>query len=98
MSDLVERLGMEFYRFETPGETLRGVLEEIDTVAIQGRPTIRYRIDDTETKRTYSLLGTVDLNSKIQKCDVGKFIEIRFENRERLPGKYPIKRFRVCLR
>ncbi len=90
-----ERVAREIFRFERPGEALSGVLMEIDSVEIQGRPTVRYTINDPEEKRTYSVLGTIDLNAKIHRDDVGRMIRIRFEKSEILPGRNPKKVFQV---
>ena len=95
MPDLTERIGVEIFRFNATGETLVGILTEIDTIDISGRPTIRYTFQDTEQSRWYSLLGTVDLNKKIRKSDIGKLLEVRFDGLDTRAGKYPIKRFRV---
>jgi hypothetical protein len=95
MSELVERVGPEIFRFDKPGNSIRGVLSEIDFVEISGRPTIRYLILDPTEKRPWSVLGTVDLNRKIRQSDVGRFLEIHFDGLEVVEGKRPIKRFRV---
>jgi hypothetical protein len=95
MSDLVERIGAEIFRFQNPGDFLRGILTEIETVEIGGKPTLKYLIHDPDEKRLFSVLGTIDLNTKIRQSDVGRLLEIRYEGTEKIPGRYPIKRFRV---
>jgi hypothetical protein len=95
--DLVERTGPEIFRFDTPGEFIRGRLIEIETADIGGKPTLRYIIGNEEDDRLYSFLGTVDLNTKIRPSDIGKILEIRFVGKDDQadPGKHPIKRFKV---
>ena len=95
--EMVERTGPEIFKFETPGDYLRGRLVEIETVDIAGKPTIRYIVHDEEEGIVYSFLGTVDLNKKIRPKDVGKLLEIRYggQDPETQGGKNPIKRFKV---
>jgi hypothetical protein len=96
-TELVERSGPEIFRFEAPGEYLRGRLINIETADIGGKPTLRYVVHDEEDDRVYSFLGTVDLNTKIRTSDISKVIEVRYEGRdsEAAPGRNPIKRFKV---
>ncbi len=96
-TELVERTGPEIFRFEAPGEYLRGRLINIETTDIGGKPTLRYVVHDEEDDRIYSFLGTVDLNAKIRSSDISKVIEVRYEGKdtEAAPGKNPIKRFKV---
>jgi hypothetical protein len=94
---MVERTGPEIFRFETPGEYLRGRLINIETADIGGKPTLRYIIRDEEKDRIFSFLGTVDLNTKIRPSDVGKILEIQYVGKDAQAeqGKNPIKRFKV---
>src|SRR5437016_13835117 len=95
--ELEERTGPEIFRFQTPGDYLRGRLIEVETVDIAGKPTLRYTVHDQEEDRLFSFLGTVELNKKIRSSDVGKVLEIRYggTNSEVQPGKNAIKLFRV---
>ena|SRR5256885_10891987 len=95
--ELEERTGPEMFRFETPGDYLRGRLNAIETVDIAGKPTLRYIVHDEDEGRLFSFLGTVELNKKIRSSDVGKVLEIRYggTNSETQPGKNPIKLFKV---
>src|SRR5215469_6507244 len=63
---MVERPGPEIFKFETPGASLRGQLISIDSTEIDGKPTLRYIVKDGEDERLFSVLGTVDLNTKIR--------------------------------
>ena len=95
--ELVERTGPQIFRFETPGDYLRGRLINIETTDIGGKPTLRYVVHDEEEDRVFSFLGTVDLNTKIRSSDVGKILEIRYVGKDTQAehGKNPIKRFKV---
>jgi hypothetical protein len=95
--ELVERTGTEIFRFDAPGDYLRGRLITIETADIGGKPTLRYIVQDEEDGRIVGFLGTVDLNKKIRPSDVGKVLEIRYEGNDPQadPGKNPIKRFKV---
>ena len=95
--ELVERTGTEIFRFDAPGDYLRGRLINIETADIGGKPTIRYIVQDEDEDRIVSFLGTVDLNTKIRPSDVGKILEIRYEGKDMQTeaGKNPIKRFKV---
>jgi hypothetical protein len=95
MSQLQERKRLEMFSFDSPGQSLRGRLIEIDPVEISQRPALRYVIHEEEEDRCYSLLGTVDLNNKIRRSDVGRILEIRYEGSEKRNGGNPIKRFRI---
>jgi hypothetical protein len=94
---MVERPGTEIFRFEKPGDCLRGRLLEIETTDINGKPTLRYVVRDEEEERIFSFLGTVDLNTKIRPSDVGRILEIRYGGKDTNvePGKNAIKRFTV---
>src|SRR5262249_49551168 len=95
-SAFVERKGTEIFRFDSPGVFLRGRLIEIDVTDISGKATTRYAVHDEDDDRLWSFLGTIDLNSKIRRSDIGKVIEIRFEGTtDSQPGKTPVKRFWV---
>jgi hypothetical protein len=95
-TDLVERTGLEIFRFESPGDCLGGQLVNIETTDIGGKPTLKYIVRGDEGK-LFSFLGTVDLNLKIRSSDVGKTLEIQYVGRETETeeGKNPIKRFKV---
>jgi hypothetical protein len=95
--ELVERTGTEIFRFDAPGDYLRGRLINIETADIGGKPTLRYIVQDEEEARIFGFLGTVDLNTKIRPDDVGKILEIRYVGKDTQPepGKNPIKRFKV---
>src|SRR5690349_14941125 len=97
--ELVERTGPEIFRFEGPGDYLRGRLITIETVDIGGKPTLRYIVHDEEEDRLYSFLGTVDLNTKIRPSDTSKVMEIRYigQDSDSGQGKNPIKRFKVLV-
>jgi len=94
---LVERAGPAIFRFENPGDYIRGRLINIDTADIGGKPTLKYVLQDEADNRIVSFLGTVDLNTKIRRSDVGKMLEIRYERKDRHAdeGKNAIKRFKV---
>jgi len=95
--ELVERTGPEIFRFESPGDYLRGRLINIETTDIGGKPTLKYIVRDEDEDRLFSFLGTVDLNKKIRSSDIGKIFEIRYEGKDSNPepGKNAIKRFKV---
>ena len=95
--ELIERTGIEIFRFESPGDYLRGRLINIETVDIGGKPTLRYVVQDQDGDRIVSFLGTVDLITKIRSSDIGRILEIRYERNDTptAPGKNPIKRFKV---
>jgi hypothetical protein len=96
--ELVERTGPEIFRFESPGDCLRGQLLNIETADIGGKPTLRYIVREEEPQgRILSFLGTVDLNTKIRSSDVGKILEVQYlgKDPETDAGKNPIKRFKV---
>jgi len=95
--ELIERTGPEIFRFDTPGDYLRGRLISIETTEIGGKSTLKYIVHDDEENRIFSFLGTVDLNRKIRPSDIGKVLEIRYggTDREAGQGKNPIKRFKV---
>ena len=95
--ELVERTGPEIFRFESPGDYLRGRLINIETTDIGGKPTLKYIVRDEDEDRLFSFLGTVDLNKKIGSSDIGKIFEIRYEGKDSNPepGKNAIKRFKV---
>lgn len=97
--ELVERTGPEIFRFETPGEYLRGRLINIETTDIGGKPTLRYIVHDEDEDRDYSFLGTVHLNTKIRSSDISKVIEVHYEGKdsEAAPGKNSIKKFKVLV-
>jgi hypothetical protein len=95
--ELVERTGPEIFKFENPGDCLRGRLITIETTDIGGKPTLRYIVHDEEEDRLFSFLGTVDLNTKLRPSDISKIVDIRYvgQDSEAGQGKNPIKRFKV---
>ncbi len=97
--ELVERTGTEIFRFDAPGDYLRGRLITIETTDIGGKPTLRYIVHDEEEDRNVGFLGTVDLIAKIRSSDIGKILEVRHEGKDTQtePGKNPIKRFKVLV-
>lgn len=95
--ELVERTGPEIFRFENPGDYLRGRLIAVETTDMAGKPTLRYIVHDEEEDRLFSFLGTVDLNIKLRKSDISKIVEVQYvgQDPESAQGKNPIKRFKV---
>ena len=51
-TDLVERTGPEIFRFESPGDCLRGQLLNIETTEIGGKPTLKYIVRDEMNEET----------------------------------------------
>lgn len=95
--ELFERSGPEIFRFENPGDYLRGRLITIETIDMTGKPTVRYIVHDEQEDRLYSFLGTVDLNIKLKKSDISKIVEVQYVGQDPNSGqgKNPIKRFKV---
>jgi hypothetical protein len=95
--ELVERAGPEMFKFDTPGQTLRGRLITIEHIQVNGQPALRYTLHDEEEGKYYTFLGTIDLNTKIRQSDVGKVVQVQYERQDPpvQSGKSPIKRFRV---
>lgn len=94
MSQLQERKRLEILSFKTPGQSMRGKLMGIDVVEIDQRAALRYVIKDEVQDRLYSLLGTVDLNNKIRRTDIGRILQIRYEGMDTANIR-AIKRFLV---
>jgi hypothetical protein len=94
---MVERTGPEIFKFEHPGAYLKGRLISIETMELNGKPTLKYLVDDKDEDRLFSFLGTVDLNTKIRPSDIGRIVEIRYggQDPQSENGKNPIKRFKV---
>jgi len=95
--ELVERTGPEIFRFEAPGDYVRGRLISMENTHINGKSALKYVLHDLEEDRFYSFLGTVDLNTKIRPTDVGKVLEVRYERQDSPSdnGKNPLKHFKV---
>lgn len=80
--ELVERTGREIFKFDAPGQVLRGRLISIDNTEINSKPAVRYTLNDEEEGKFYSFLGTIDLNTKIRPSDLGKVVHICYEGQD----------------
>jgi hypothetical protein len=76
---MVEREGPRFVRFKV-GELVEGVLVEIKRQNVQGKPAIRYTVDDGG--QLYSFLGTYQINEKLRVSDKGKRVSICYEGED----------------
>lgn len=91
---MIEREEPRFVQFNE-GDVVEGVLVEIKSLSVQGKPAIRYTVDDNG--QLYSFLGTYQINEKIHFGDKGKKVRIRYEGEDRSVARSgnPMRIFRV---
>lgn len=80
---LVEREAAELFKFETPGDFIKGILTGAEVITIRGKRCFQYTIDDVKENRIVKILGTWDLNQKIRPADVGSFLQIVFKGEDK---------------
>jgi hypothetical protein len=92
----VERKAVQPFRFENSGDSISGVLIEIDSVTKDGKANLHYTLHNLEKNRNYSFYGTMDLNRKIRRGDIGTNLQIQYEGMsEPEEGRKPMKLFKV---
>lgn len=77
--EMVEREEPRFVRFEV-GDVVEGILVEIRRLRVQGKPAVRYTVDDDG--QLCSFLGTYQINEKLRVTDIQKRIHIRYEGED----------------
>jgi hypothetical protein len=98
---LVERPATELYKFTNNGEQIEGVLVAINKVEIEDadtkkmRPVIEYVLQ-MENKKV-KFLGTWDLNDKLGRGDLGRFIVVTYlgEDKNVVKNGNHMKRYKV---
>jgi hypothetical protein len=75
--EMIERVEPRFVKFGAPGEIVEGVLVGIKRINIDGKPAIKYLLDDDGEQCTF--LGTYQLNEKLRPADMGHKIVVRYE-------------------
>ncbi len=89
--EMVEREEPRFVKFKV-GDVVEGILTEIRRLCVQGKPALRYTVDDNG--QLYSFLGTYQINEKLRVADIGKRIRVRYEG-EGAPANRGGNRMRV---
>jgi hypothetical protein len=95
---LVEREAPELFKFEGVGDFVKGVLMAMDIVTVREKRTVQFTIYDAGDGKTRKILGTYDLLQKINKDDVGRFVQIVYkgENKEIRKGDNFLRIFSVA--
>jgi|SRR5579862_701298 len=97
--EMIEATAPEMFRFTKPGETLNGVLLNIEPTIVRDKPAIEYMLHD-ERGRRLTFLGTNDLDKKIQPAHIGHWLDIRYERDDtsfQKPGQSAAKVFKVMV-
>lgn len=87
----------EMFKFTRPGETLSGVLINIEPTTVNDKQAIEYMLQNDSGQR-FTCLGTNDLNKKIQPAHIGHWLDIRYERDDtsfQKPGQSAAKVFKV---
>jgi len=86
----------EMFQFSVQHLQLNGVLIDIDQVAVKGKPTMQYTVQD-ENRRRFTFLATYDLQRKIQPAHIGHWMTIIYEGEDSTVETQgsPLRKFRV---
>lgn len=79
--EMEERKDPTFVQFGD-GETLTGVLVNIERIEVSKKQVSRFTLADVETSELSSFLGTYQLDSKIRRSDLGHVLEVRCEGKD----------------
>jgi hypothetical protein len=85
------------FQFTKQGQTVEGVLLQIEPVVIKGKQANEYMFQADSGAR-FTLLGTNDLDKKLHAGMIGFFVAIRYEtddNSFTKPGQNAMKIFKV---
>lgn len=99
--EMVESKGIEMYRFQNQGEELAGHLLKIGPVKVEDKDTHELKevvqgILATEDGQVITFLMTYDIQRKLWKKHIGRFVVIRFETTKEIPNqKQPMFVFKV---
>ena len=97
--EMLEVNAPEMFKFTKQGETLSGVLINIEPTTVKEKPAIEYMLQD-ERGRRLTFLGTNDLDKKIQPVHLGHWLDIRYERDDssfQKPGQSAAKVFKVLV-
>lgn len=95
--EMTEIKAPEMFKFANDGDYLNGVLLAITSTKVNGKPAREYLLRG-ELGRKFTFLGTYDLDRKLSREHVGRFIFIRFEGEDKSvqrEGQNALKRFQV---
>lgn len=82
---MIERAEPTFFKFETPGDVVEGVLIAVKRKAIDGKPAITYTVQDGEERIRFN--GAYQINEKLAVSDIGHKIEVTFEGVDSTIGR-----------
>jgi len=90
--EMVESKGIEMYRFQNEGEELAGHLLKIGPVKIEDKETHEMKeviqgILATEDNQVITFLMTYDIQRKLWKKHLGRWVVIRYETTKEIPGQ-----------
>ena len=68
----------EQFQFTRQGQTIAGVLVRIEPTQVKGKDALEYMLEG-ENRQRLTILGTADLNKKINPDHLGHWLEIRYE-------------------
>ena len=100
--EMVEVKAPQQFNFEKAGQTLGGVLIEIEAKEITDKATKETKIVPEylfqDGERRYTCLAPADLQKKVQPGHIGHWLDIRYESDDssfQKPGQSPMKVFKV---
>lgn len=77
-----ERVEPEFFQFKAEGETICGVLENVESISVDSKPVTRYTVYEPDEDKRYTFLGTYQINSKLRRSDIGRVIEVTLTGKD----------------
>ena len=95
-----ERKEPRFVQF-ADGDVVRGVLTAIESAEVNGKKTSRFVVleedGDPDCGNMAAFLGTVQINTKLRRSDLGHTIEVRCEGTDKnvVKNGNAMKKFRV---
>jgi hypothetical protein len=97
--EMVEAKAPEMFKFTKHGETISGVLINIEPATVKGKQAIEYMLQGERGERL-TFLGTNDLNKKLQPAHIGHWVDIRYERDDNSfvqAGQSAAKLFKVLI-
>lgn len=85
--NFVKREIPQLFKFEKPGDMLKGVLVKIERLQGDTKPYMQYTIHDKKHNKLYRFNGGYQLDNMILMTDRGKFIMVTYTGEDNTVSK-----------
>jgi hypothetical protein len=77
-----ERKEPALFKFDGAGKFLEGTLVGVEKVEIEGKPVVRYTVQESESGELVAFHGVHQINRKLRPSDIGRYVAITYKGED----------------